>query len=143
MRGGVYFSSTANLLEGSGSFIVKSIFTDTRYFKNRADTESSDILGELQWKWLEEELNDETADIIFFVSSIQLLPTQKIVEESWSEYPYSRDRVLRLINKSPCANVIILSGDVHMAEVSQVCKIIAALHSRTTNLHLLKRRSVT
>jgi alkaline phosphatase D len=120
-RGGVYTSSTINITYSTDQiFQIKIILLDTRYFKDPRSTQDGDFLGETQWKWLEEELNDPTADVILLGSSIQILPTQKIVEESWSIFPHARDRLLRLVSLSPCLNVVLLSGDVHMAEVSQV-----------------------
>jgi alkaline phosphatase D len=121
-RGGVYTSSTINITHSNDEiFQVKILLLDTRFFKDPRHTQDGDFLGETQWKWLEDELlNDQTADVILLGSSIQILPTQKIVEESWSIFPHARERLLRLIALSPCLNVILLSGDVHMAEVSQV-----------------------
>lgn len=125
-RGGVYYSTKSNLLPPNSSkqVIVKYVVLDTRYFKDKREAVLSEndygILGSGQWKWLQNELNDSTVDIIFLVSSIQVLPTQKIVEEGWSDYPRARKELLHMINHSPCPNVVILSGDVHMAEYSQV-----------------------
>jgi alkaline phosphatase D len=119
--GGVYSSSTVALPRSDGSkYLIKIILLDTRYFKDPRGTVDGDFLGETQWQWLEGELNDRTSDVILLGSSIQILPTQKIVEESWSVFPHARERLLRLVSLSPCLNIILLSGDVHMAEVSQV-----------------------
>lgn len=121
-RGGVYSSSLINITSATGKvFQVKVLLLDTRFFKDPRHVSDGDFLGEVQWEWLESELlNDRTADVILLGSSIQILPTQKIVEESWSIFPHARERLLRLVSLSPCLNVILLSGDVHMAEVSQV-----------------------
>lgn len=120
-RGGVYNSNIINITRNNGNnFIIKVVLLDTRYFKDPRHVSNGDFLGEEQWKWLENELNDKSVDIILLGSSIQVLPTQKIVEETWSVFPEARNRLLRLISYSPCSNIILLSGDVHMAEVSQV-----------------------
>ena len=123
-RGGVYSSNIISFPRQQQNnlrdFKVKVILTDTRYFKDKHRGLNSNFLGERQWKWLEKELDDKTVDVILLGSSIQILPTQKIVEETWSIFPNERERLLRLISHSPCSNVILLSGDVHMAEISQV-----------------------
>lgn len=119
-RGGVYTSSIIEIPQKDKVYRVKIILLDTRYFKDPRSTSDGDFLGPEQWAWLEQELNDNTVDVILLGSSIQILPTQKIVEESWSVFPHARERLLQLISLSPCLNIILLSGDVHMAEVSQV-----------------------
>ena len=122
-RGAVYHSYTLPIPTSTTRTLhVKVILLDTRYFKNPEGTPHGDFLGEDQWVWLEAELQDPSADVILLGSSIQILPTQKIVEESWSTFPESRARLLRLVTGAVCPNVLLLSGDVHMAEVSQaVC----------------------
>jgi alkaline phosphatase D len=129
-RGGVYSSSLITLPRSDGGgggskFLIKIILLDTRYFKDPRGTIDGDFLGETQWHWLEREINDSTVDVILLGSSIQILPTQKIVEESWSVFPHARERLLRLIAHAPCLNIILLSGDVHMAEVSQVSLLLS------------------
>ena len=57
-------------------------------------------------------------DLILLGSSIQILPTHKLVEESWSAFPVARQRLLQLLASS-AAPVVLLSGDVHMAEASR------------------------
>jgi alkaline phosphatase D len=126
-RGGVYQSHVVPITRGKNKkdFIIKIIMMDTRYFKDpKGSSFDADILGAEQWSWLENEINgstDETQpDLILLGSSIQVLATQKIFEETWSDYPPARERLLNLITNAPCRNVFILSGDVHMMEVSQV-----------------------
>jgi alkaline phosphatase D len=136
-RGGVYKSHVVPIARGNNQkdFIVKVIMLDTRYFKDPkgagddADNTDSaaDILGAEQWSWLETELlgslheaAESPPDLILLGSSIQVLSTQKIFEETWSDFPRARQRLLNLVTNAPCPNVLMLSGDVHMMEVSQV-----------------------
>lgn len=124
-RGGVYKADTISLpREGQKDFVLKIIMLDSRYFKDPKGSSNADILGPDQWLWLENQLSfdksgDSIPDLILLGSSIQVLPTQKIFEETWSSYPHSRQRLLSLLAQSPCPNIFILSGDVHMMEVSQ------------------------
>jgi alkaline phosphatase D len=122
-RSGVYDSSIHPLRTRPGmpTLYYKIILLDVRYNLNvKGDLPERDILGEEQWLWLEAELQDEAPFVTLLSSGIQVLPTGKIVEESWSRAPEARDRLLRMILNAKSRNVFILSGDVHMAEISQV-----------------------
>lgn len=57
-------------------------------------------------------------DLILLGSSIQVLPLNKLLEESWAAFPEARQRLLQLIASAE-VQVVLLSGDVHMAEVSR------------------------
>lgn len=76
------------------------------------------VLGEEQWKWLEEELK-KPAEIRLLVSSIQVLP-EKHGFEKWANFPHERKRLLDLLKKTGAKNAVILSGDRHLAEVSRL-----------------------
>ena len=78
------------------------------------------VLGEEQWIWLETELKESSASVHIIVSSIQVLTTNPVVE-SWGHFPAERARLLKLLNTVP--GLIILSGDVHHAEVSTTSKV--------------------
>lgn len=121
---GVYMSSTFRLNSTDREFSYKVVNLDTRYNMVSATVspERADMLGAAQWSWLEEQLSDAEVDLIFLGSSMQLLPTGKLIPESWHSHdPKGRERILRLISLSPCPNIIILSGDIHEAEISQAC----------------------
>eukprot|EP00547_Thalassionema_nitzschioides_P010193 CAMPEP_0194224406 /NCGR_PEP_ID=MMETSP0156-20130528/37376_1 /TAXON_ID=33649 /ORGANISM="Thalassionema nitzschioides, Strain L26-B" /LENGTH=409 /DNA_ID=CAMNT_0038955949 /DNA_START=27 /DNA_END=1254 /DNA_ORIENTATION=- len=76
-------------------------------------TRNSTILGEEQWSWLKLQL-DGNADLSVVVSSIQFFTTNPVME-GWGHFPQEQQRLLRLLNGKP---TIILSGDVHYAELS-------------------------
>ena len=77
------------------------------------------MLGEEQWEWFEQQLKDSSASMHIVVSSIQVLTTNPVVE-SWGHFPKERERLLRLI--SSVNGLVILSGDVHHAEISAATK---------------------
>lgn len=85
------------------------------------------VLGDEQWSWLENELKESTASVHIVVSSIQVLTTNPVVE-SWGHYPKEQANLLRLLNN--VSGLVILSGDVHHAEISA-----------TSNLHAMERRN--
>ena len=80
-------------------------------------------LGEEQWAWLEEELK-KPAEVRLLASSTQVIPNQKGMDE-WANFPHERARLLDLC--SAAGNAIILSGNVHFAEVSTVAHKGAAV----------------
>lgn len=125
-RDGVYYSNMYEIGSPGNKdykFKYKLIMLDVRYNmqSSQRGAENPDILGEQQWHWLDAELKDPEPDLILLGSSLQILPTGKLIEESWYRHaPKARDRLLRLIASAVCQNVILLSGDVHGAEISQV-----------------------
>ena len=76
------------------------------------------LLGEPQWSWLEEQLG-KPADLRIIGSSIQLLP-EFSGWESWANFPDERRRLFSLLRKLDSKGVIIISGDTHWSELSQV-----------------------
>jgi len=117
---GVYSSKLITVPTANGSsFTYKLVMLDTRSNKDPKGTANGDFLGEEQWAWLTAELSDTSPDLILLGSSIQVLSDDKIVEESWSEFPQMRTRLLKLVTAASLqTNVVLLTGDVHRAEVS-------------------------
>lgn len=73
-----------------------------------------DMLGNDQWTWLENQLQ-EPADLRLIVSSIQVLPTDGHGWEAWSRLPLEQQRLYRLIAETGAEGVVFLSGDRHTA----------------------------
>ncbi len=125
-REGAYQSYTF----GKGGQRIKVIIMDTRYFRDSLSADPTkqrryipnmegDILGEDQWRWLEHELKTSTANLNLLCSSIQILADEHGYEK-WGNFPNARKRMLTLIARTKPKNLIILSGDRHMAEVSKM-----------------------
>lgn len=74
-------------------------------------------LGEEQWAWLEEELK-KPAEVRLIGSSTQVIPNQKGMDE-WGNFPLERQRLFDLVAKTNANGVILLSGNVHFAELSR------------------------
>ena len=109
-------------------FRYKIIMLDTR--SNRGHSPSTthqtndafkggDFLGDEQWSWLLEELKSDV-DLILLGSSIQVFPTDKLTEEVWGMFAAARERLLSAMLNARATNVLVLSGDVHYAEVSKI-----------------------
>ncbi|KAL4503087.1 hypothetical protein ABPG72_014316 [Tetrahymena utriculariae] len=95
---------------------VKLVMLDVRYSRDPYGKEAAEMLGEAQWIWLDKEFQDENANIILLTSGIQVLPDDRLVTEYW--YCQSRQRLFDLFKKyKDKKRVVILSGDVHFAEI--------------------------
>jgi len=122
---GAYYSS----ITGMHGISVKTILLDTRYFRDSPvkkgrkylpEETKGDILGETQWEWLEKELSEKVnIDLYIIGSGIQMIPEDHRFEK-WSNFPIARKRLLTLLEKHNSKNIILLSGDRHIAEISKV-----------------------
>jgi len=79
------------------------------------ENSDSSILGDEQWAWLVEELK-KPAELRLLVSSIQVIPNEHGWEK-WGNLPRERKKLLDVIRDN-ATNVIILSGDRHLSEIS-------------------------
>lgn len=126
-REGVYYSKKISAENGS----IKLISLDTRYFRTelqksevkgrRYDDWPTDhdgtMLGEAQWNWLEKELEDDSADFTIIISSVQFL-SKEHGWEKWMNFPGEVEKMRSLLKDAKAKNIMILSGDRHMAEIS-------------------------
>ncbi len=74
------------------------------------------MLGEAQWKWLEQQLR-VPAEVRIIASSIQCI-AESSGQETWSNLPHERQRLFKLIADTNANGVVIVSGDRHWAELS-------------------------
>jgi alkaline phosphatase D len=131
MRAGVY---DAHVI-GPSEQRVQIILLDTRYFRSSLVTGENNVvpsggryvpnpdptatmLGEAQWRWLEEQLR-VPAEIRLIASSIQFL-SEFSGGEAWANLPREKQRLLRLLEATKANGVIFLSGDRHWAELSRL-----------------------
>ena len=125
-REGAYQSYTF----GKANQRIKIIVLDTRYFrdtlcpdptrqKRYVPNMGGDMLGETQWRWLEKELRTSQANLNILCSSVQVVSDEH-PHEKWGNFPDARKRLLSLIARTKPKNLLILSGDRHMAEVSKM-----------------------
>jgi alkaline phosphatase D len=124
---GVYFAKDYTINDSS----VKIILLDTRFFRTTLTKDAltqkrykpnvygeGNMLGETQWKWLKEQLQNSKASFNIIVSSIQFLSYEHGFE-SWGTMPHEVDKLINLIKTTNAKNTIILSGDRHISEVSK------------------------
>jgi len=133
-RDGVYSQS----MFGPKGKRVQVILLDTRFFRSplkkkkntrlraegyRGDyvanhDETTTVLGEQQWQWLEEQLR-KPAEVRIIVSSIQVISNEHGWEK-WGNFPHERKRLFETIRRCDANGVVILSGDRHLAEISAI-----------------------
>ena len=119
-RNGIYF----DLIKKFDDLKIHIIGLDTRYFRSELKTEliglkkhykeniskDATVLGQAQWKWLE-DLFQQDADLVILLTSIQLLATEHRFEK-WSNFPLERNKLLNMIQSSG-KQVVVISGDRH------------------------------
>jgi alkaline phosphatase D len=103
---------------------VQILLLDTRCFRSPLKREdrgyvpdpdpAKTMLGDAQWKWLEEQLQTP-AEIRIVASSIQVVPEDHRFEK-WANLPKERERLFQLLKGVP--GVLFISGDRHLAELS-------------------------
>ncbi|XP_065186566.1 uncharacterized protein LOC135817326 [Sycon ciliatum] len=111
-RNGLY---TSYLIHSSHGKTIKLILLDVR---SQLDRATADVLGAEQWQWLEAQLQAGAAgeaDMMIVTSGMQVISDTPTVDRM-ERHLKSRTRLLDLIGSYP--KVVLLSGDVHYAEVN-------------------------
>ena len=75
------------------------------------------MLGEPQWAWLEQQLR-QPADVRIIGSSVQFA-ADGTGWEGWANFPRDRRRLGELIVKTRAEGVVVVSGDMHYADLSR------------------------
>ncbi len=86
-------------------------------YRPHENTDST-LLGDVQWQWLEAELQ-KPADIRLIASSTQFGITYNGYE-AWANFPHEQKRMIDLIKQTRAEGVVFISGDVHYAEISRL-----------------------
>lgn len=157
-REGVYDAA----VYGKPGARTQIILLDTRYFRDAlvkrppgepkppidragpyvpTTDKTTTILGETQWKWLEEQFR-KPAELRILASSIQVI-SEEHGYEKWANFPHERERLFRLIRETGAKNVVIISGDRHHAEISQLDEVVGHPLYDVTSSSLNKPRMFT
>lgn len=82
----------------------------------REPDRSATMLGERQWRWLEEQLA-RPAEVRIFCSSLQVVADFP-GWEAWINYPRDHQRLVEAIRRQRADGLFCISGDTHYAELS-------------------------
>jgi alkaline phosphatase D len=85
---------------------------------SRTPDPAATMLGERQWKWLEEQF-DVPASVRIFASSLQVLADFP-GWEAWINYAQDHQRLIDLIRRKRVTGLVFISGDTHYAELSRL-----------------------
>ena len=107
---------------------VQILLLDTRYFRSplkksgkgyvgNTDPKAT-MLGETQWQWLKKQLR-QPAQVRILCSSIQLV-AEDHPHEKWMNMPLERERLFKLLKDTKANGVVVISGDRHLAELSEM-----------------------
>ena len=81
---------------------------------NRYENDGSDRLGPTQWAWLDNLLS-QPRRLTIICAGVQLLHNSIILDDVFG--PQSLDKLYDLIAKHQVSNVLLLTGDVHNAQI--------------------------
>jgi len=80
----------------------------------------ADFLGDEQWRWFETALRRSTATVNVVVQGLQVSADRFWNAnkcEAWSRFPMAQHRLYQSILQSGAAAPVLVTGDVHMAEL--------------------------
>lgn len=121
-----------SMIVGAGEQTVQVIFLDTRSYRDDLEKNlntknpaldryvptqdrKKTLLGEGQWQWLKQELQQK-ARVRILVSSIQLIHQNHGLEK-WGNFPHERSRLFDLLKSLKLKNTFVISGDRHQGEI--------------------------
>jgi alkaline phosphatase D len=84
----------------------------------RSPEQDATMLGERQWRWLEQQLA-MPARVRIFASSLQVLADFP-GWEAWINYARDHARLIDLIRQTKATGMCFISGDTHYAELSKL-----------------------
>lgn len=93
------------------------ILLDNRF---ESDYEKGDVLGDLQWHWLDEVLSQgkkRNVDVTLIGAGIHMIPQGGVILESFGYH--NKKKLLNLLEKYEMSGVVFLSGDVHFAQLNE------------------------
>ena len=87
------------------------------YYLRNPSHEAS-MLGEAQWRWLEQTLA-QPAEFRILASSLQVLADFP-GWEAWANFPRDLARLIEAIRRTRAEGLVMISGDTHYAELSRL-----------------------
>jgi len=117
-------SATAGLSDRSVAIFLLDIRSNkSPYIKKGfidSDDDTGDFLGEEQWKWFQEAIKRSNASVNVIVNGLQTLADRigpPFAVENWGKFPTSQRRLYQALLQENVRAPIIVSGDVHHAQI--------------------------
>lgn len=85
---------------------------------DRMAGDKATMIGETQWRWLDEQLG-APADVRIFGSSLQVIADFP-GWEAWINYAVDHQRLLETIRRRRANGLVCISGDTHYGEISKL-----------------------
>ena len=125
---GIYATYSFGKKDKTVRFIILDLKYDQNSFLKKED--ENDMLGEKQWKWIENIFKKRNEAFTFICASNQFLPNDRFIMKKW--YAESRKRLLDLIGKYKKNGVIFLTGGLGF---SQIMKTFCPLEEVGYNIY--------
>jgi len=94
---------------------IEVFLIDARWFARTAkDAEGRwTLLGERQWRWLEERLAASTATFKVLATGMIWDDKENSESDDWGAFPHERERIERFIGENDITGVVLMGGDIH------------------------------
>jgi alkaline phosphatase D len=100
---------------------IEVFLLDTRWWSSTgasyADPQQKTLLGEAQWRWLQESLRDSTAPFKLLVCGVIWDDKQNKEKDDWNTYSSERQTLLDFIRGEQIGGVVLLGGDIHVTRM--------------------------
>jgi alkaline phosphatase D len=110
LREGIYTSYDFGDLDRK----IKIILLDNRYFMKLEN--DAPLLGNVQWRWLEEEIKKSDASLHLIVSGLSVLSPENPSSEEWVDFKREQLRLMTILRSRPIP-YLYLTGDKHFSSI--------------------------
>lgn len=82
-----------------------------------ADPQQKTLLGEMQWRWLQQALAASTAPFKILATGIIWDDKQNKEKDDWETYAHERQALFDYIRRERIGGVVLFGGDIHVTRV--------------------------
>ncbi|TWT34895.1 alkaline phosphatase D family protein [Blastopirellula retiformator] len=100
---------------------IEVFLLDTRWFSQTAPSpvaaDKPTLLGERQWKWLQEGLASSTAPFKVIACGMIWDDKENGEKDDWGTYTHERDALFDFIGQQRITGVVLIGGDIHCSRL--------------------------
>lgn len=104
-------------------FVLDVRTNKSPWSKDRSKTDyEGDFLGERQWWWFENAIRNSRAAVNVVVNGLQVhanIIGDPNIAEAWGKFPSAQQRLYDALLQDGVESPVLISGDVHMTELSR------------------------